>query len=151
QLRDQKEQAVESMRREVANNPQNYKFILELAELLLEYERYDDAITELKKVTSLPSTAKAPEYRAEKIRAYLLASRCYRAKNQGESAESAIKLAMALDSSDPSKPELSADPELHRELGYVYYLLQRDTEGVKEFEFYLQRNPAARDSATIRG
>ncbi len=151
QLRDQKDQAVESMRREVANNPSNYKFVLELAELLLDYEKYDDAIVELKKVSNLPSSAQAPEYRSEKIRAYLLLSRCYRAKNQPESAESAMKLAMSLDSSDPVKPELSTDPELHRELGYVYYLMQRDKEGVKEFEYYLERNPAARDSATIKG
>ncbi len=151
QLRDQRDLAVESMRREVANNPSNYKFVLELAELLLDYEKFDDAIVELKKVSSLPSSAQAPEYRTEKIRAYLLLSRCYRSKKQPESAESAMKLAMSLDSSDPMKPELSTDPELHRELGYVYYLMQRDTEGVKEFEYYLERNPAARDSATIKG
>ena len=43
------------------------------------------------------------------------------------------------------------DPELHRELGYVYYALQRDKEGVKAFNFYLSRNPAATDAETIRG
>ncbi len=140
-LRDQKDAAVEAMQKEVANNPQNYKFVLELAELLLDYERFDAAIAELKKVTNLPSAEQAPEFKAEKIRAYLLLSRCYRAKSQFENAEAAVRLAITQDANDP---------ELHRELGYVYYSMQRDVEGVKAFEFYLERNPAARDAPAIR-
>jgi regulator of sirC expression with transglutaminase-like and TPR domain len=53
-----------------------------------------------------------------------------------------VKLALSLDTNDP---------ELHRELGYVYYSMQRDKEGVREFELYLERNPAAQDSTVIRG
>jgi hypothetical protein len=41
------------MKQEVANNPENYKFVLELAELYMEYLKYDEAIAELKKVTEL--------------------------------------------------------------------------------------------------
>ncbi len=142
QLREQKDAAIEQMRQEVANNPANYKFVLELAELYIDYEKYDEAISALKDITTLPSTSQAPEYKTEKIRAYLLLSRCYRAKKQPESGESAIRLALSLDPNDP---------ELHRELGYVYYALQRDKEGVKEFEYYLERSPAARDTAVIKG
>lgn len=42
------------------------------------------------------------------------------------------------------------DPELHRELGYVYLALQRNREGVKEFEIYIQRNPAGADVENIK-
>lgn len=142
QLRDQKDAAVESMRREVANNPANYKFVLELAELLLDYQRAGESIDELKKITALPVTQDNAEFKAEKTRAYLLLSRAYRSQNQPDSAEATIRLALSID------PQ---DPELHRELGYVYYALQRDAEGAKEFEIYLERNPAARDAGTIRG
>jgi len=41
------------------------------------------------------------------------------------------------------------DPELYRELGYVYYALQRDKEGVRAFKYYLKRKPAARDTKAI--
>lgn len=142
QLREQKDAAIEAMKQEVAANPQNYKYVLELAELNLEYEKWEDAISELKKVTALPASAQAPEFKTEKIRAYLLLSRAYRAQSQPENAEGAVRLALSMDPNDP---------ELHRELGYVYYSQQRDKEGVREFEFYLQRSPAARDATAIRG
>jgi tetratricopeptide (TPR) repeat protein len=142
QVRKQKDLAITAMQKEVQNNPENYKFVIELAELYMEYERYDDAVKELTKVANLPSLSKAPEFVYDKIRGYLLLSRCYRAKNELDSAEGAIKLALEIDSNDP---------ELHRELGYVYYAEQRDKEGVKAFQYYLTKNPAARDADTIRG
>jgi hypothetical protein len=33
----------------------------------------------------------------------------------------------------------------------VYYSLQRDKEGVRAFETYIQRNPAAPDAPAIKG
>jgi len=36
-------------------------------------------------------------------------------------------------------------------MGYVYHDLQRYREGVKEFEVYLQRNPAGADVENIKG
>ena len=90
----------------MANNPENYKFTVELAELYMEYEMYDKAIKELKKVTNLPPVSKAPEFYHDKIRAFLLLSRCFRAQNKADSAEAAIKLAIDLDQNDP---------ELHRD------------------------------------
>ncbi len=95
-----------------------------------------------KQAQEAPPVSKAPEFYHDKIRSFLLLSRCFRAQNKADSAESAIRLAMDLDPNDP---------ELHRELGYVYYALQRDKEGVKAFEFYLSRNPAARDADVIKG
>jgi len=142
QVRGQKDQAMTAMKKEVTSNPQNVKYRLELAEMYMEYEKYDLAVAELTEVTNLPSLTKAPEYLYDKIRGYLLLSRCYRAQNKPDSAEGTIKLALEIDASDP---------ELHRELGYVYYALQRDKEGVRAFETYLNRNPAARDAATIKG
>jgi len=139
--RKQRDLAIEAMQKEVSNNPENVKFILELAELYMDYEKYEEAVNELKRVTNLAPLAAAPEFRNEKIRAYLLLSRCYRALLKPESAEASIRLALDLDANDP---------ELHREMGYVYYDLQRDKEGVKAFEFYLNRNPAARDAEQIR-
>jgi len=141
-VKRQKEKAIEEMQKEVANNPENYRFVIELAELFMEYEMYDKAITELSRVSNLPPVTKSPQYFQDKIRAYLLLSRCFRAQNRNESAEASIRLALDLDANDP---------ELHRELGYVYYALQRDKEGVKAFNFYLSRNPAATDAETIRG
>ncbi len=142
EVRGLKDQAMAAMKREVTMNPQNVKYRLELAELYMGYEKFDLAVTELTEVTNLPSLSKAPEFLYDKIRGYLLLSRCYRAQNKPESAEGTIKLALEIDNSDP---------ELHRELGYVYYAMQRDKEGVREFEAYLNRNPAARDAATIKG
>ncbi len=141
-VKRQKELAIEEMQKEVANNPENYRFVIELAELFMEYEMFDKAITELSRVSNLPSLTKSPQYFQDKVRAFLLLSRCFRAQSRNESAESSIKLALDLDANDP---------ELHRELGYVYYALQRDKEGVKAFNFYLSRNPAATDGEVIRG
>ncbi len=137
-----KELALESMETEVKNNPDNVRFILELAQLYMKYESYQKATEELKKVSNLPSIAKAPEFVYDKIRGYLLLSRSYRALGKPESAEAAISLAVEIDENDP---------ELQRELGYVYYSLQRDKEGVRAFEKYLSRSPAAADAATIKG
>jgi regulator of sirC expression with transglutaminase-like and TPR domain len=103
---------------------------------------YQKAVDELKKISNLPSIAKAPEFVYDKIRGYLLLSRCYRALNKPESAEAAIALAVEIDENDP---------ELQRELGYVYYALQRDKESVKAFEKYISRSPAAPDASTIKG
>jgi tetratricopeptide (TPR) repeat protein len=140
-VRRDKDKAITAMLREVQNNPENMKFVVELAELYMEYEQYDDAIRQLAKVANLPSVVKAPEFYQDKVRAFLLLSRCYRAKNQAESAEGAIKLAVELDPNDP---------EIQKELGYVYYGLQRDKEAVRAFERYLERNPAAADAETIK-
>lgn len=141
QVRKQKDLAIAAMKEEVTLNPHNPKFRLEFAELYMEYETYDLAIAQLTEVTNLPSITKAPEYVFDKTRAYLLLSRCYRAQGKPDSAEGPIKLALEIDGNDP---------ELHRELGYVYYAQQRDKEGVRAFETYLNRNPAARDAAAIK-
>ncbi len=135
-LRGQEKESIEAMRKEVANNPDNYKFVTELAELLMSYKKYDDAITQLKRVTNLPA-----EFTQDKIRGYLLLSRCYLKMERATNAESAIKLALKLDANDP---------ELHKELGYVYYGEQRDKEGAREFQLYLSRNPAAQDAEAIK-
>lgn len=141
QAKKKKDQAISYMQREVKNNPLNAKFRMELASLLMEYQEYENAITELSEIANLGSMKNAPEYMIEKIRAYLLLSRCYRALNRLESAEGSITLALEIDPNDP---------ELHRELGYVYHGQQRNREAVKHFEEYLSRNPAASDATNIR-
>jgi tetratricopeptide (TPR) repeat protein len=141
QIRQQKDLAVKEMGQEVANNPQNPKFRIEYAELYMDYQKYDDAIGQLTEVTNLPSINKAPEFQLDKVRAYLLLSRCYRSQSKMESAEGAIRLALEIDNNDP---------ELHRELGYVYHDMQRDKEAVDAFQFYLNREPAARDADKIK-
>jgi tetratricopeptide (TPR) repeat protein len=141
QEKNNKDLAISEMQKEVTNHPMSTKYRVELAELYMKYDRLDNAITELTEIANLPSTSKAPEFTYDKIRSYLLLSRCFRAQNKFDSAEGAIRLALEND---------SEDPELHRELGYVYHGLQRDKEAVKAFEFYLTRNPAATDSASIR-
>ncbi len=140
--KQKKDKAIESMVAEVKANPRNAKYRLDLAEIYMGYEKYDAAVQELKMITNLPSVTKAPEYVYDKIRAYLLLSRCFRAQNKADSAEGAIRLAIEIDPNDP---------QLHREFGYVLYALQRDKEGVREFQIYLQREPAAKDADTIRG
>jgi regulator of sirC expression with transglutaminase-like and TPR domain len=42
------------------------------------------------------------------------------------------------------------EPELHRELGYVYHAQQRYREAAKAFEYYLSRAPGAADGTAIR-
>lgn len=142
QFLDRKEDAIKQMVVEVENNPQNTKFIIDLAEVYIRYQKYEPAIQQLSKVVNLPGEVKAPAFRADRTQAFLLMSRCLRALGRPESAEGAIKLALEID---------REDPELHRELGYVYHDLQRYREGVKEFEFYLQRKPAGGDSENLRG
>jgi len=140
-VKGQKDQAITSMQREVASNPENNKFVLELAEIYMMYGKLPEAIEELSKITNLPPVTKAPEFVHDKIRAFLLLARVYRAQSKLEPAESAIKMALSIDNNDP---------ELHRELGYIYYSQQRDKEGVHEFETYLEKNPAATDSQEIK-
>ena len=137
-----KDAAIDMLEQEVASNPENYKFVLELAQLYMKYEMYDKAIVQLVKVTNLPPLSKVPQNVYEKIRGYLLLSRCYRILNKFESAEEAINLALQID---------PADPELHLERGYVYYALQRDKESVESFEYYLKRQPAAANAEAIKG
>lgn len=141
QAAGKKDQAIAEMQKEVDNNPVNYKFAIEFAELFMAYEQYDKAIVQLQKVTALPSEAKAPEFKLERIRAYLMLSRTLRAQSKADNAEGAIKTALSIDPNDP---------ELHRELGYVYHSLQRDREATNAFKFYLGRNPAATDAPTIK-
>lgn len=141
QAQGKKDLAIEEMQKEVDNNPLNYKFTLEFAELYMGYEKYDKAISELEKVTSLPSEVKAPEFKLERIRAYLLLARSLRAQSKSDSAEGAIKTALSIDPNDP---------ELHREMGYIYHSLQRDREATEAFKYYLSRNPAATDALTIK-
>lgn len=132
----QKDRAVASMQREVTNNPMNAKYRIEYAELLMDYGKLDESIKELTEVTNLPPVAKAPEFAYDKIRSYLLLSRAFRLQSKFESAEGAINLALENDRDDP---------ELHRELGYVYHAQQRDKEAVKEFQYYIAKNPTAPD------
>ena len=136
-----KEEAVAEMEKETQNNPQNTKFSIDLAELYYRYEKYDSAIKVLSRIVNLPGESKAPAFRADRTQAFLLLSRSYRALNLPRNAEGAIKLALEIDKDDP---------ELHRELGYVYHDLQRYREGVKEFELYLQRKPAGFDVESIK-
>lgn len=136
-----KEEAMAEMEKETQNNPQNTKFSIDLAELYYRYDKYDSAIKVLSKIVNLPGEAKAPAFRADRTQAFLQLSRSYRALNLPRNAEGAIKLALEIDKDDP---------ELHRELGYVYHDLQRYREGVKEFELYLQRKPAGFDVESIK-
>jgi len=142
QFMNRKDEAIREMAKEVENNPQNTKFIIDLAEVYIRYQKYPEAIKQLSKVVNLPGEQKAPAFRADRTQAFLLMSRCLRALNQPESAEGSIKLALEID---------REDPELHRELGYVYRDLQRFREGVKEFEYYLERKPAGVDAENLRG
>lgn len=134
-------EAIAEMVTEVENNPQNTKFLIELGELYMKYQKQQEAIVVLAKITHLPDEKLAPEFRVDRTKAFLLLSRCYRFLKRPDNAESAIRLAMEIDYNDP---------ELHRELGYVFNDLQRYREGVKEFEIYLQRNPAGVDAENIK-
>lgn len=141
QFQGRKDEAISEMLIEVKNNPQNTKFTSELAEIYVKYQEFEKAVAVLTKLTNLPGETKAPEFRVDRTQALLLLSRCYRELKRAENAEGAIRLALDVDPNDP---------ELHRELGYVYLALQRNREGVKEFEIYIQRNPAGADVENIK-
>ncbi|MCB9253355.1 MAG: tetratricopeptide repeat protein [Bdellovibrionaceae bacterium] len=138
---NKKDEALDELALEVSNNPGNTKFRVEWAETLMQYQEFEKAVDQLTEIANLPAASKAPEFLYDKIRAYLLLSRCYRQLGNFESAEGAIRLALDLDASDPL---------LHRELGYVYVALQRNTEAAQAFEDYLKRAPAAQDAGTIK-
>lgn len=140
-LKGNRDVAVSEMRKEVDNNPINARYRQELAELLFEYKKYEEAVAELAQITNLPSRTKAPEYTNDKVTAFLWLSRAYRALSRFESAETAIRLAMEL---DPNSPELL------REQGFVFQGQQRDKEAAMAFENYLKRNPAATDAQQIK-
>jgi tetratricopeptide (TPR) repeat protein len=142
QLSGKKDEAIAEMLKESQNNPLNTRFTIELAEVYMKYQKFELAARVLARITNLPGESKAPEFRADRTQAFLLLSRCLRALNRPDNAEGAIKLALEIDNNDP---------ELHREMGYVYHDLQRYREGVKEFEVYLQRNPAGADVENIKG
>ncbi len=142
QFMDKKNEAIAEMVKETQNNPQNTKFAIDLAEIYIGYQKYELAIQVLSKIVNLPGENKAPAFRADRTQAFLLLSRSLRALTRPDNAEGAIKLALEID---------KEDPELHRELGYVYHDLQRYREGVKEFELYLQRKPAGTDVDNIKG
>ncbi len=136
-----KNKAIEEMEKEVAINPENNKYLLDLATLYLKFEMYEKAEKELQKITQLPPISKKAEFVFDKIRAYLLLSRVYRAQNRLENAEAAINMAIAID---------NKDPELRKERGFVYYMQERDQEGVQEFELYLKLKPEATDANVIK-
>src|SRR5690606_12847861 len=137
-LKNRDKEAILEMEKEVENNPQNYTYVLELAELYMHFKEWDKAVDMLSRVTNLPSPEKAPQFREQKMQAYLLLSKSFRAKRKPVSAEGAIRLALRID---------PKNPELHRKLGYVYYAQQRDKEGVEAFEYFLKETPKARDTA----
>lgn len=140
-LKQKKDEAIAEMRKEIENNPSNPKFRLELSETLMSYQKWDDAIKELTDLNNNSLFVKGTEFTLDRVRSYLLMSRCYRATEKFENAEGAIRLALEVDANDP---------ELQKELGYIYHELQRDKEAVGAFQNYLNRNPAARDAASIK-
>ncbi len=140
-LRGVRDIAVSEMQIEVTNNPLNVKFRQEFAELLYEYRRFDEAVRELSHITTLPNRARAPEFTADKTRAYLWLSRVQRARNQYEGAEGAIRLALELGPNDP---------DLLKEQGFVYQGQRRDKEAAAAFESYLKRSPTAVDAEEIK-
>lgn len=141
QFSGKKEEAIAEMLKESQNNPLNTRFAIELAEVYMKYQKFEQAAQVLSRITNLPGETKAPQFRSDRTQAFLLLSRCLRALGRPDNAEGAVKLALEIDSNDP---------ELHREMGYVYHDLQRYREGVKEFEVYLQRNPAGTDAENIK-
>lgn len=141
QGRGQKDLAIASMQHEVSNHPIHAKFRIQFAEMLLGFDKPDRAIEELTHITRLPSPKENVEYTYDKIRAYLLLSRCYRKLEKFSSAEGAIRVALEMD---------NKAPELNKELGYVLLGLQRDKEAAAQFQIYLERNPAAEDISTIK-
>ena len=71
-------EAIAEMVTEVENNPQNTKFLIELGELYMKYQKQQEAIVVLAKITHLPDEKLAPEFRVDRTKAFLLLSRCYR-------------------------------------------------------------------------
>lgn len=137
------EMAVEVLREEVQQNPRNIKFQMELARVLIDLKKYEEALVPLSTVSNLPSVSQSPEFVYDKINAYLLLSRCYRALKRLESAEGAINLALGLDTQDRAGT-------LHLELGFIYAEMQRNKEAASALHEYLNRNPAGEKGAQVR-
>ncbi len=146
QAQGNKELAISEMKQEVKNNPENYSFVIEFAELYMRYGQYKEAVVELSKITNLPSEnsadkAKAAQYVKVRLTAYYLLSGCYRLMAKPDLAEGAVKLGLSIDTENPL---------LRRELCFVYSDLQRFPEATRECESYLRRNPAAEDAERIK-
>lgn len=141
-----KEKALSEMKKEVENNPENYSFVIEFAQLYMRFNMFNEAIVELSKITNLPTETstdktKAAQYVKVRLTAYYLLSGCYRLLAKPELAEGAAKLGLKVDSENAL---------LRRELCFVYADEQRFPEATRECEYYLRRNPAAEDADRIK-
>ncbi|NBX92646.1 MAG: hypothetical protein EBQ85_05365 [Proteobacteria bacterium] len=142
------------MTKEVRANPKNYQFAIELVELLLSHENYNDAIKELGRITNLPiektiADPKMPTgFRKEatglkgyRIKGLQLLSQCYRKMNKADVADGAIQSALALE------PD-NADLRLER--GFVYHAQGRFNEAAEDFKYFLNKNGSAPEAPLVK-
>lgn len=149
-----KTQSEVEMTKEVRANPKNYQFAIELVELLLSHENYNDAIKELGRITNLPiektiADPKMPTgFRKEatglkgyRIKGLQLLSQCYRKMNKADVADGAIQSALALE------PD-NADLRLER--GFVYHAQGRFNEAAEDFKYFLNKNGSAPEAPLVK-
>lgn len=146
--------AIAEMTKEVRANPKNYQFLLELSEMFMRNKKYQEAIKELGGVVNLAVEKKVADKRTPsgvrveptglktyRVKGLVLLSKCYRATNQVEVSEGAVRSALALD------PE---NPEVRLERGYVYNALGRYREAAEDFNYFLSKNGNAPEAGEVK-
>lgn len=154
QQMNKKDQAIEEMRKEARANPMNYHYSLELADLLITNEKFEEAVKELGPIINLPLEKSSPDSRAPsgykreptglkpyRVRGLYLLARALRLLGRNEAAEGAIQTALKL---EPDNLDLLL------ERGMTYHSLGRHLEAAKDFQTVLEKNPNIREAAQIK-
>ena len=134
--------------KDIEREPQNMNFRRALAELYVRAERYDDALQALDDATKAAGRSDPQiERTASAIKARKYDTAIAAARAAGDEAAAAAqeqaKAAFLYDDAVAMVKRYPNDLQFRYELGYQYYLRERWTEAIEEFQL-AQRNPQRR-------
>ena len=137
--------------KDIEREPQNMNFRRALAELYVRAERYDDALQALDDATKAAGRSDPQiERTASAIKARKYDTAIAAARAAGDEAAAAAqeqaKAAFLYDDAVAMVKRYPNDLQFRYELGYQYYLRERWTEAIEEFQL-AQRNPQRRTRA----
>lgn len=137
--------------RDIEREPQNMNFRRALADLYVRAERFDDALQALDDATKAAGRSDPQiERTASQIKTKKYDNAIAAAKAAGDEATAAAKeqekATYLYDEAVEMVRRYPNDLQFRYELGYQYYLRQRYTEAIEEFQL-AQRNPQRRTRA----
>lgn len=137
--------------KDIEREPQNMNFRRALADLYVRAERYDEALQSLDDATQAAGRSDPQiERTASQIKVKKLEAAIEAARAAGDEAAAAAKeqekTAFLYDDASAMVQRYPNDLQFRYELGYQYYLRQKYTEAIEEFQL-AQRNPQRRTRA----